>query len=131
MNQKIEITRYVIDKLQLVSPTEKSFKSWIHAIWQNPRMKAIGGLRLTERGFDLLKKADIQNHEIRLENKELSNDNKFILWLDNYFRFPFYLNKRKIFVFDDRTAVQLILFSGDLQKFYQAHQNFAQKQHLS
>lgn len=128
MNQKLEITKYVIEKLGLVSPNEKSFKSWVHLMWQNPRTKENGGLRLTERGFELLVQAEIKYHDIKLEPKEIDVDNRFILWLDNYFNCPFYLTRKKIFVFNDRMAIQLVLFSGDLQKFYYAHQNFAEKQ---
>lgn len=127
MNQKLEITKYVIEKLNLISPTERSFKSWVHALWQNPRTKDKGGLRLTEKGFDFLGKAGIKYHDIRLEEQEINVDNKFILWLDNYFDCPFYLTRKKIYIFNDKMAIQMVLFSGDLQKFYQAHQKFAEK----
>lgn len=128
MNQKFELTKYLIQKLNLISPSEKSFKAWIHIIWQNPRIKEKGGFRLTQRGFDLFSKAEVKYFEVILDNTELHFDNKFILWLDNTFNCPFYFTKQKIYFFNEQPAVQLVLFSGNLQKYYQAHQRFAEKQ---
>jgi len=127
MTQKVEITKYIIEKLNLKSSNERSFKAWIQTIWKNPRNKSHGGLRLTERGFELLSKSDIKFYEIILENNDFIYDNKFILWLDNTFDCPFYIGNKKIFFFNERPAVQLVLFSGNLQKYYQAHQNFSEK----
>ncbi len=128
MNQKVELTKYLIEKLNLISPSEKSFKAWIHSIWQNPRLKNNGGFRLTSKGFELFSKADIKFFEVLLDKTELNFDNKFILWLDNTFNCPFYITKQKVYFFSERPAVQLVLFSGNLQKYYQAHQRFAEKQ---
>lgn len=129
MNQKVELTKYIINKLNLISPNEKSFKSWIHVIWQNPRIKTKGGLRLTDRGFDLISKTDIKYFELLSpENNLPAHENKFILWLDNNFKSPFYITRTKIFVFDEWTAVQLVLFSGDILQYYNAQQKFLEKQ---
>lgn len=130
MNQKVEITKYVVEKLQLKSPTEKTFKAWIHAIWQNPRSKDRGGLRLTERGFEILTKADIRSHKVMLEDDFLIFDSKFILWLDRTFNCPFFIDSKKIYFFSEEPAVQLILFSGKLRNFYYAHQRFSEKQQV-
>jgi hypothetical protein len=127
MNQKTKITRYLIEKLNLKAPTEKSFKEWIYAIWQNPRQKDHGGLWLTQQGFELLCKAELKFYEVKLEDVDLQVDNKFILWLDNTFNCPFYISNTKIFFFNEKPAVQLVLFSGNLQKYFQAHQNFSNK----
>lgn len=127
MNQKVEITKYVIKKLNLISPNEKSFRQWIHAIWQNPRQKDHGGLKLTPRGFEILEKAELRYYEVKLEESKFDIDNKFILWLDHTFNCPFYIGNKKIFFFNEKPAVQLVLFSGDLQKYYQAQQNFSEK----
>jgi len=127
MNQKVKITNYVIEKLCLKSPNEKSFKSWIHILWQNPRFKEKGGLRLTLRGFELLSTAEIKYYEVHLEENSLIIDNKFILWLDNTFDCPFFISRNKIYFFNEKPAVQLVLFSGNLQNYYLAHQNFNKK----
>jgi len=127
MNRKVEITNYIIKQLNLISPNEKSFKSWLYKIWQNPRMKDRGGLRLTLDGFDLFCKADIKYFEVQIEDPDFSIENKFILWLDRMFDCPFYITRRKIYFFDKNPAVQLILFSGNIQKFYQAYQRSQEK----
>lgn len=90
-------------------------------------MKEQGGLRLTQDGFDLLCKAEIKYFEVQIQDPEFSVENKFILWLDRVFDCPFYITRRKIYFFDKNPAVQLILFSGNIQKFYQAHQRFQEK----
>lgn len=128
MNQKIEITKYIIKKLNLNCPNIRSFKLWVNKIWHNPRTKENGGLRLTQEGFDLISKCDIRFYEVWLENKKLHFDNKFILWLDNNFQCPFYLGKEKIYFFNEKPAVQLILFSGDLDRYFRAQREFAAKQ---
>jgi len=131
MNQKIEITKYVIEKLGLKSPSERSFKAWIHVLWQNPRSKEKGGLRLTPRGFELLTNADIKYYEVRLDDNDLTFENKFILWLDSTFDCPFFISRNKIYFFNEKPAVQLVLFSGNLQNYYTAHQNFSKKVDIS
>lgn len=128
MNQKVELTKYIINTLGLRSPNEKNFKSWLHIIWQNPRLKLKGGFRLTQQGFDLFSKSDIKCFEIKSEKDNFIQDNKFILWLDNHFNSPFYITRNKIYVFDEHLAVQLVLFSGNIEDYYQAHLNFAEKQ---
>lgn len=127
MNQKIEITKYIIEKLNLVSPDEKSFKLWIKTIWENPRIKEFGGLNLTERGFELLKQAEIKCYDVKLDGP-LPYHSKFILWLDQTFDCPFYISKYYIHFFNEKPAVQLVLFSGNLEQFFQSHQKFQEKQ---
>ncbi len=120
MNQKLEITRYLINELSLKGKE----KNWINVIWQNPRLKEKGGLKLTERGFDLFVRGQIKFYEIILENQILKFDNKFVLWLDNTFNCPFYLTHKKIYFFNEKPAVQLVLFSGNIEKYFQAHTKF-------
>lgn len=131
MNNKVKITKYLIDNIKLNSPNEKNFKSWLHIIWQNPRLKDKGGLRLTPRGFELFSKSDIKYFEIKSEKDNFIEDNKFILWLDNHFCSPFFITRNKIYVFDEHTAVQLVLFSGNIRKYYNAHLNFLKKQNVN
>ena len=128
MNTKLELTQYLIDKLGLISPKDRSFKSWVHKIWQNPRSKDHGGLRLTADGFELFTKADIKYYEVRFEEPLIHLTNDFILWIDNTFNCPFYLTRLKIYFFSEKPAVQLVLFSGDLYKYYTAHKRFTEKQ---
>ena len=115
MKQKIEITKYVAEQLQLATD-EKSIKKLIPVFWQNPRDKEKGGLRLTDKGFESLKLADIKVHRVRFE-QPVQYTNQLIIWLDNFIDCPWYITNREIFVFSEKMAVQLVLFSGNIAKF--------------
>lgn len=130
MNTKLEITKYIINTLNLKIQNKKDISILLHKIWKNPRLKNQGGLGLTTEGFELFLKSDIKHYEINSEKENVIVDNKFILWLDNHFTSPFYLKKQKIFVFDDHLAVQLVLFSGNVWDYYQAHKKFTEKNTL-
>jgi hypothetical protein len=115
MNLKFEITRSVAQLLNLdISP--QSLKKIKTTWWQNPRTKPEGGLRLTEQGFEAFQKADLKAHRVRFE-EPVEYDNKLIIQLDRYIDCPWYIRKDNIFVFNDRMAVQLVLFSGNITKF--------------
>lgn len=99
--------------------SEQTIKKYLPTFWVNPRQKEKGGLRLTPQGLEILQAADIKSYEIKIEDKiEWTND--FIIWLDQNIEYPFFVTNRKIWVFGERLAVQLVLFSGNIQKFYRA-----------
>lgn len=119
MNPKIEITKKVAEILGL-SLDNKSIKKLIQTWWQNPRNKPTGGLHLTEQGFNSLKQADIKVHKIKLETPIIFYSNQLVIWLDRFIDSPWFLCRNEIFVFGDKTAVQLILFSGNIERFVNA-----------
>jgi hypothetical protein len=129
MNQKFEITKLVLETMGFPfdqKRIEKTIPTW----WQNPRKKENGGLRLTEQGFEALQKADIKFYEIKFD-EPLTLTNKLTIWLDQNLDCPYYFTSRKIWVFGERTAVQMVLFSGNIQKYQRAHERFAEKQKSS
>lgn len=115
MTQKYEITKLVLESQGIVAD-DKRIKKTIPVWWINPRKKAKGGLGLTEQGFECLQNADIKVHKIRFE-QPVQITNQLILWIDNFIDCPFYLTKKEIYVFGEKMAVQLVLFSGDIAKF--------------
>ena len=129
MNQKIKITKYVAEQIAL-STDEKYLKQLLPIWWQNPRIKEKGGLRLTEQGFDCLTKADIKCHRVGFEGPVLVN-NSLLLWLDRAIDCPFYITRDEIYLFGERMAVQLVLFSGDLQRMQRAQKRFKEKQEIT
>ena len=129
MNQKIKITKYVAEQIAL-STDEKYLKQLLPIWWQNPRIKEKGGLRLTEQGFDCLTKADIKCHRVGFEGPVLVN-NSLLLWLDRTIDCPFYITHDEIYLFGERMAVQLVLFSGDLQRMQRAQKRFKEKQDIA
>jgi hypothetical protein len=126
MNQKNKITEYVMNELGIeINP--KRIKDCTRIWFKNPRQKPQGGLWLTELGFEALNKADIKHYKIRFEQPIELFENRFIIWLDNTIDCPFFLTKREIYVFGEKTAVQMILFSGDLKMWHNIHT----KKHLT
>jgi hypothetical protein len=86
-------------------------------IWQNPRKKAQGGMRLTEQGYEVfIEKMEMKSYDIEFP-KDFSLTNQVMIWLDRFIDGPWFITKKSIVVFKEKTAVQLILFSGDVQKF--------------
>ena len=116
MDIKQQLTKIVCDHLG-VGIDQDSYNKTYNSIWQNPRKRSEGGLRLTDEGYSLFKeKLEMKSYEIEFP-KELTITNQVMLWLDRFIDGPYYFNKKSIIVFKEKTAVQLILFSGDIQKF--------------
>lgn len=126
MNQKYDITKAVLEAQGLVAD-EKRIKQTIPIWWVSTRTKAKGGLRLSEQGFLCLKQADIKCYEIRFD-EPIFFTNKLAIWVDQNIDCPFYLNNKRIWVFGEKMAVQLVLFSGNIAKFQRAQERFAEKQ---
>ena len=126
MNQKLKITKYVAEQIGL-STEEKYLKRLMPLWWQNSRFKEKGGLGLTEQGFACLQQADIKCHRVGFE-EPLPINNSMLLWIDRSIDCPFYITHKEIYLFGERMAVQLVLFSGDLQKMQRAQKRFKEKQ---
>ena len=116
MDVKKHLTQIV--STQLGWPTDPKTLEKNHAvIWQNPRKKAQGGQRLTEEGFKVFtEQMDMKSYDIEFP-KEFTLTNQVMIWLDRFIDGPWYLSKKSIVVFKEKTAVQLVLFSGDVAKF--------------
>ena len=115
MSQKIEITKKI---LEIIYPefSEKHFKNCVQTWWTNPRQKEKGGLQLTAEGYEAFIKADIKPYRIGFtESPQYTS--QLILQLDQLVDTPFYLGKKEVVVFDERMAVQLVLFSGNIFHF--------------
>ena len=125
MNQKYEITKAVLKTLEIPAD-EKRIRRTIPTWWVSTRRKDKGGLRLTEQGFEALCKADIKYYEIKFD-EPIYFTNQLAIWIDQNIDCPFYLTNRKIYVFGEKMAVQLVLFEGNIQKFQRAHERFKQK----
>ena len=115
MIRSAEITKKV---LEITNPaaTTQDFQSALNHWWSNRRKKVQGGLRLTEEGFAALQSAQIESYKVKFEEPLLLT-NQLIIWLDHFIECPFYLNHKEIYVFSESMAIQLMLFSGDIQKF--------------
>lgn len=115
MIQKIDVTWKV---LSILNPdlTEKDLETALKSWWCNRRNKKVNGLRLTESGYIAMIEAEIKDHHILFE-EPITITNQLTIWLDQYMDCPFFLTNREIVVFGERTAIQLVLFSGNITKF--------------
>ena len=84
-------------------------------IWFNLRNNR-NSLRLTDIGLDYVKQADIRTYEIEFP-KDLKLSAQVLIWLDRYLESPYHLSSKKIIVITEKSAIELHLFSGDLQKY--------------
>lgn len=117
MIQKLEITKFVISTLYS-SEQLNNLTRFLNDWWVSTRKKESGGLRLTENGFNALSSAGIKFYKIKFE-EPLSFNNQTIVWLDQLIDCPFYITKSEVYVFNEKVAVQLVLFSGNIVKFVQ------------
>ena len=116
MDIKLQLTKIVSNQLGWPSD-DKTLQKNHCLIWQNPRAKVQGGYRLTDEGLDIfMAKMEMKSYEIDFP-AELTITNKITIWLDRFIDGPYYITKKSIIVFKEKMAVQLILFSGDVEKF--------------
>lgn len=98
------------------STSEQNVKAMIPMWWYNTRDKEAGGLRLTDDGMDVLTKIGLSTYDIPYP-LDMPMTTQVIIFLDQFINCPYYLNNRSIVVTDEKKAVELTLFSGDLRKY--------------
>jgi hypothetical protein len=98
------------------SVTEQNVKAMLPLWWYNTRDKEVGGLRLTDDGIDTITKCDITTYNIPYP-MDMPMTTQVIIFLDHFIDCPYYLNNKSIIVLNEKKAVELTLFSGDLRKY--------------
>ena len=96
--------------------SDANLKQYMPIWWQNTRNKSQGGLRLTEEGYNTLQEIGIEVYDIPYP-KEMPMTPQVAIFLDQFIDCPYYLTNRSIAVTDQKKAVELSLFSGDLRKY--------------
>jgi len=116
LDVKSQLTKLVSEHLGWPADAKSLQKN--HAVlWQNPRKKDVGGMRLTEQGYEVFTtQMEMKSYDIDFP-KDFTLTNQVMIWLDRFIDGPWHITKKSIVVFKEKTAVQLILFSGDVQKF--------------
>ena len=115
MNWKETYTKIFLKELGK-STSEANVKQYMPIWWQNTRNKETGGLRLTEEGFDVLNQIDLAVYDIPYP-RDMPITTQVIIFLDQFIDCPYYLTNRSIVVTNEKKAVELTLFSGDLRKY--------------
>jgi len=98
------------------SVNEASIKEHMPLWWQNTRNKGTGGLRLTDRGYETLQSINLATYDVPYP-KDMPLTTQVIIFLDQFIDCPYYLTNRSITVTNEKKAVELTLFSGDLRKY--------------
>ena len=122
---KIELTEKFLSQLGL--PTDaKTIRKYKSEWWANPRSKN-NGLRLTDYGFKVLtERLELTSYNVVFP-PETEFNSELILRLDKFLETPYYIARKSIVVFREKTALELILFGGDIQKYGWAKAKSQQK----
>lgn len=113
---KDSLTRVFLAQANMPTDDESVKKANL-AWWRNPREKLQGGLTLTEEGLDfLIGTLKLRSYDISFP-KDFEFTTQVILFLDQHLDCPNYYTKKKIVVFNEKKACELMLFSGDVRKY--------------
>jgi len=83
--------------------------------WQNTRQS--GGLRLTDEGMMFITDTlQIQTYDVPFP-KDFKLTSQVIIFLDRLIDCPYWVGRHGIVVTDEKKAVELHLFSGDIRKY--------------
>lgn len=115
MNWKDTYTRIFLQALGK-STNDAVVREHLPLWWLNTRNKDKNGLRLTEAGVDVILELGLATYEIPYP-KEMPVTAQVIIFLDKFIDCPYYLNKNSITVTNERKAVELTLFAGDIRKY--------------
>ena len=122
MNQKLQLTKTLLNELNVVV-NEKQLKSWYLLWWLNPRDNGTNSMRLTERGLDdFEQKLGLKSYQVDFPKPIENFHNKLFLDLDRTISGPYFLTRKYIKVFAEKTAVQLVLFGGDIKKYTRSNE---------
>ena len=116
MNWKETYTKVFLRQKE-IAISEVTLKQYMSEWWQNTRAKESGGLRLTDAGFEFIKnELDLATYDIPFP-KDYEITTNTLIWLDQFITCPYYLYRHSIVVTDERKAMELHLFSGDIKKY--------------
>lgn len=115
MNRKETYTKIFLKEIGKAID-ETNVKQYMSIWWQNTRNKETGGLRLTEEGFNILKHIDLAVYDIPYP-RDMPLTTQVIIFLDQFIDCPYYLTNKSIVVTNEKKAIELTLFSGDLRKY--------------
>lgn len=98
-----------------IEATEDNIRKYKPQWWFNIRPKTAGGLRITDAGLEFLETVGIRKYEIEIP-LETKISPQLLVWLDHQSESPYHLGKKKITVFREKSAIELYMFAGDIQK---------------
>ena len=116
MNWKETYTKIFLKNAD-ISINPNTLKEYLPMWWKNSRSKDVGGLRLTDKGLDFItKKLDLKTYEGPFP-VDFSVTTQTIIFLDRFITCPYFLADDGIIVTNEKKAMELMLFSGDIRKY--------------
>ena len=116
MNWKETYTKIFLKNAD-ISINPNTLKEYLPMWWKNSRSKDVGGLRLTDKGLDFItKKLDLKTYEVPFP-VDFSVTPQTIIFLDRFITCPYFLADDGIIVTNEKKAMELMLFSGDIRKY--------------
>ena len=116
MNWKETYTKIFLKNAN-ISIGENTLKEYMPMWWKNSRSKNFGGLRLTDEGISFIKeKLQLQTYDVPFPN-DFNLTTQVIIFLDKYLDTPYYLADDGVIVTNEKKAMELMLFSGDIRKY--------------
>jgi|TARA_B100000959_G_C14985651_1_gene625469 hypothetical protein len=116
MNWKETYTKIFLKNAD-ISINPNTLKEYLPMWWKNSRSKDVGGLRLTDKGLDFItKKLDLKTYEVPFP-VDFSVTTQTIIFLDRFINCPYFLADDGIIVTNEKKAMELMLFSGDIRKY--------------
>ena len=92
-------------------------KLHLYKWWQSHRSKEVGGLRLSDEGFEfLVNELELKNYEIPF-TEPIDLSPQTIIFFDRNMDSPYYLTNQSITVFSEKKSFELYMFSDDIRKY--------------
>ena len=99
------------------SVNESTLQEFMPVWWQNTRSKDSGGLRLTDQGIEFItEQLELTTYEIPFPKDFVLTSNTLV-WLDEFIDCPYWLGRHGMMVTNEKKALELHLFSGDVKKY--------------
>ena len=116
MNWKETYTKVFL-KQAGIAISESSLAEYMPVWWQNTREKDSGGLRLTEAGMVfLMEKLELATYDIPFP-PDFKITTQVVIFLDKFIDCPYFLTNKGLTVTNEKKALELHLFSGDVRKY--------------
>ena len=116
MNWKDTYTKVFLKQLDK-SINEVTIKEYMPIWWQNTRSKDTGGLRLTDEGLRMvIEDIELSTYDVPYP-ADFELTTQTIIFLDHFIDCPYYMGRRGITVLNEKKALELHLFSGDIRKY--------------
>jgi len=94
-----------------------NIKHHMYKWWQSHRSKDVGGLRLSDEGFEfLINELELKSYEIPF-TEPIDLSPQTIIFFDRNMDSPYFLTNQSITVFSEKKSFELYMFSDDIRKY--------------